>query len=244
MLDVTRGVGGGDRHRREAFSREVGSPVVAQQLGEPGQGVLLDQEVRLGPSALAGAGRTTDEDGNAGGEAAIAERLHLGDRAGDRRDDRYAFEELLRNIDRKRLHRENLRQSLCGSKPETGDDEAEVPVKLFRLGMLICGALGIVGLLTIGIELMEVQQTNTILLLIAFGLPIVMAAIAFVRPPMQPWQAGVALAGFALAAWKLQVWTLLRLGGDQPLSQWLIVIGTVLGVITSITAIMKPEERA
>ena len=105
MLGVVCGVGDG-RDGGEAFAREIGAPVVAQQLGEPGQVVLLDQEVRLGPSALAGTGRTTDEDGDAGGEAAIAQRFHVGDRAGDRRNDRHILEKLLCDLDRKRLHRE------------------------------------------------------------------------------------------------------------------------------------------
>jgi hypothetical protein len=76
-----------DGDGRQAFAREAFAPVVAQELGELGELILLDQEVRLGPSTLAGAGRTADEGGDAGGQAAIAQRLHLGDRAGDRRDE-------------------------------------------------------------------------------------------------------------------------------------------------------------
>lgn len=118
-------------------------------------------------------------------------------------------------------------------------------MKHLKLGVVICGALGIAGLLLFGIgTLLELQQTETILLLAAFGLPIVMGALALVRPPMRPWQGGVSLAGFALAAWKLEIWNMLRSIADQPNSQRLIVIGATLGVIVAIVAIMRPEETA
>jgi hypothetical protein len=82
----------GDGDRSEAFAREVGPPVGTEQLGQLGELILLDQEVRLGPSTLAGAGRTSDERGDAGGQAAISQVLHLRDRAGHRRDERQAVE--------------------------------------------------------------------------------------------------------------------------------------------------------
>jgi len=57
-------------------------PVVLEQLGELRQFGLLDQEVRLGPSTFAGgAGWTPDLRCDAGRDAAIAEALHVGDRA-------------------------------------------------------------------------------------------------------------------------------------------------------------------
>lgn len=82
--------------RREAFAREIGAPVVAQELGQLGELVLLDQEVRPGPSTFAGAGRAADEGGDAGGEAAVAQHLHLGDRPSHGRDEREAVEQLFR----------------------------------------------------------------------------------------------------------------------------------------------------
>jgi hypothetical protein len=234
-----------DLDRFEAFAREIRSPAATDELGEPGQVVLLDEEVRAGPSTLSSTRRTTHQGGDTGLEAAIAQRLHLGDRAGHRRDHGNVLEDLLRNADRKRLHPEKLRQSFGGSKPETVDHETEGTVKHLKLGVIICGALGIAGLLLVGIgTLLELQQTDTILLLIAFALPVVMGAIALARPPMRPWQAGVSLSGFALAAWKLEIWTMLRSIADQPNSQRLIVVGATLGVIVAIVAIMRPEEIA
>jgi hypothetical protein len=62
-------------------------PVVLEQLGELRQFGLLDQEVRLGPSTLAGCpGGTTDLDRHPCIDAAIAQSLHVGDRARHRRD--------------------------------------------------------------------------------------------------------------------------------------------------------------
>ena len=82
--------------RRGAVAREHVAPVAAQDLRDLRQLVLLDQEVRLGPSTFAGAGRTADDRGDAGGEAAIAQRLHLGDRAGDHGHQREPVEQLIR----------------------------------------------------------------------------------------------------------------------------------------------------
>jgi hypothetical protein len=62
-------------------------PVFLEELGELWQFGLLDQEVRLGPSTLAGCpGGTADLDRHAGIDAAIAQPLHVGDRARHRRD--------------------------------------------------------------------------------------------------------------------------------------------------------------
>jgi hypothetical protein len=143
------------------------------------------------------------------------------------------------------LHPQNLRQSFGGSKPESVDDEAEVSVKHLKLGVVICGALGIAGLLLFGMgALLEQQPTATILLLVAFALPVVMGAMALLRPPMRSWQAGVSLSGFALAAWKLEIWNLFRSFADQSNGQRLIGVGAALGVIVSIIVIMRPEETA
>jgi hypothetical protein len=62
-------------------------PVILEQLGELRQFGLLNQEVRLGPSTLAGCpGRATDLDRHPCIDAAIAQSLHVGNRARHRRD--------------------------------------------------------------------------------------------------------------------------------------------------------------
>jgi hypothetical protein len=116
-------------------------------------------------------------------------------------------------------------------------------VKILKLGMVICGALGIAGLIMRGIGLlMEVDKAATVVVLIAFALPVAMALIGLVKPPMQSWQAGVALAGFALAAWKLEIWRLIKELPEVPTEYQLMAIGAALGVILTVIAVLKPEE--
>jgi len=67
----------------EALACEVGAPLVAEQLDDAGQLVLFDQQVGPGAAALACARRTADGGGDTGLEAAIAQGLHLCDRARD-----------------------------------------------------------------------------------------------------------------------------------------------------------------
>lgn len=54
------------------FTRDGVAPITTQDLGDPGKLVLLDQEVRLGPSTFASAGRTAYERRDSQGEAALA----------------------------------------------------------------------------------------------------------------------------------------------------------------------------
>ena len=116
-------------------------------------------------------------------------------------------------------------------------------MKILKLGVVICGALGLVGLVLIGIgALMETQKTSTLVMLVAFGLPVVMGLVAMSRPPLQPWQAGVSLACFALAGWKLRLWETLGSFGDVPTGTKLVLVGATLGVIASAIAIVKPES--
>jgi hypothetical protein len=121
----------------------------------------------------------------------------------------------------------------------------EEPVKILKLGVVICGVLGIVGMAMAGIPpMMEADKMSTIVMLAAYALPIIMGAIAFVRPPFQAWQAGVSLAGFALAAYKLQIWEAVGKFGGLPTGFKLMTFGAGIGVILTIVAVMKPEDGA
>ena len=75
------------------------APVTAQEVREPFEIILLDQEVRLGPSAFAGPRRTTDERGDVTREAAIAQRLHVSDRSGHRRNEWQPAQQLFGLVD-------------------------------------------------------------------------------------------------------------------------------------------------
>jgi hypothetical protein len=80
--------------RRSPIAREQLVPVAAQNISDPRQIVLLDQEVRASASTLAGAGRASDESRDVGCETSIAQRFHIRDRARARRNDRQTGEQL------------------------------------------------------------------------------------------------------------------------------------------------------
>lgn len=61
-----------DRDRREALAFEVIAPVTAHEVPELSEIILLDQEVCLGPSTLAGTRRAPDDRGDPGHEAPVA----------------------------------------------------------------------------------------------------------------------------------------------------------------------------
>lgn len=116
-------------------------------------------------------------------------------------------------------------------------------MKILKLGVVICGVLGIVGLVMADIErMMEADKVTTIVMVAAYAVPIVMAIGALVRPPFQAWQAGVSLACFALATWKLRVWELIKDLGNAPAGFQLMSIGAVVGVVLTVIAVMKPEQ--
>ena len=60
-----------DRDRREALALEMFAPVAAHEVPEPPEIILLDQEVCLGPSTLAGARRAPDDRRDSGHEAPV-----------------------------------------------------------------------------------------------------------------------------------------------------------------------------
>lgn len=118
-------------------------------------------------------------------------------------------------------------------------------MKYLKLGVVICGAVGLVGMVMTGIgAMLEGNSASTIVMLIAFGLPVVMAVTGLVRPPFQAWQAAGSLACFALAVIKLRIWHILEVIADVPTGPKLIVAGACLGVIVSVVAVLKPEPTA
>jgi hypothetical protein len=118
-------------------------------------------------------------------------------------------------------------------------------VKNLKLGVLICGALGLAGMLMSGVgAMLEGDKVSAIIMLAAFGLPVVMGVMGLTKPPFQAWQAGVSLASFALASVKVRVWETIKLIGDLPTSLKLMVIGALVGVIVSVIAVIKPESKA
>lgn len=85
-----------------------------------------------------------------------------------------------------------------------------------------------------------------VIMLAAFAIPVAMGAMAMSKPPMQKWQAGVALAAFGLGAFKLEVWKVIAHIGElfKVIPMFLIVVAAIGGVVVSIMALVKGEESA
>jgi len=116
-------------------------------------------------------------------------------------------------------------------------------VKFMKLGIVICGALGLVGMFMFGIgAMLEDKKAATIVMLIAFGLPVVMAVMGLVKPPFQVWQAGVALSCFVLELFELKIWKVIEVFGKIPTYWQLMAVGAVLGAISSLIAVLRPES--
>ena len=118
-------------------------------------------------------------------------------------------------------------------------------MKYLKLGIVICGALGLAGMVMLGVgEMLERGRLSTVVMLIAFAIPVVMAVTGLVRPPLQVWQAGVSLACFALEAFNLRIWDLLEGIGKAPTGVKLMLAGAVLGLIVSAIPVLRPERHA
>lgn len=108
-------------------------------------------------------------------------------------------------------------------------------------GVLICGVLGIVGILMMWTAMLKelrrcepiiasIFQCYLVLSLGLFVIALIMGWIAFVKPPLRRWRAGVALTAFLLELFILLFlnpfqWSILM--GDL---QWLGAIGWILGM--------------
>lgn len=121
----------------------------------------------------------------------------------------------------------------------------EESVKNLKIGILVFGALGLIGMFMSEIGLLfKYDKVNTILMLAAFAVPAIMGAMGLAKPPFQMWQAGVSLAGFVLAVIKIRLWQTLPHIGDAPTGMKLVLIATLGGVIVSVLALAKPEAKA
>lgn len=118
-------------------------------------------------------------------------------------------------------------------------------MKYLKLGVVICGVLGLAGMFMMGLgAMLENRMAGTLVVLIAFALPVVMGVTGLARPPFQAWQASVSLACFALAVIKWRIWTLLEALAGGPMGLKLIVAGACLGTIASAIAVLRPEASA
>jgi len=121
-------------------------------------------------------------------------------------------------------------------------------IKYLKIAIAVCGAVGLAGLI-IPIEdisllkvLLDNDKVQFAVYTAMFALPIAMGVLALVKPPMQSWQAGVALASFVLAATKVEVWTTLsHLASAEP-RHLVTAAAVVIGAICAIVALMRPSR--
>jgi hypothetical protein len=120
-------------------------------------------------------------------------------------------------------------------------------VKIPKLALVVCGAIGLVVLIapfsgrSLVAEYFAVDRVAAIVDTAIFVLSAAMGAIALARPPMRPWQSGVALASCVLGVVRFHVWELaLHLPG-VGLRGALLLVAIVIGTIGAIASLLRPE---
>jgi len=123
-------------------------------------------------------------------------------------------------------------------------------VKHLKLVIVLSAA---VGLLVIALPIgggsllrgmFELDMLEAVVYAAIFVLPLVMGAMALVRPPMLAWQGGVALAGFVLGVVRFRVWETLPHLAGAGLHNGLLVAALVVGTLASLLTLLRPEVTA
>jgi hypothetical protein len=118
-------------------------------------------------------------------------------------------------------------------------------VKNLKIFILLFAVLGLIALfMNHWTDLFKVDKVQGLLLLAGFLVPAIMAGMAMSKPPLQKWQAGLALAGFALIFIKSRMWDILPHIADVITvpRALLPIIAVIGGLIVSIIALVKSEE--
>jgi len=122
-------------------------------------------------------------------------------------------------------------------------------MKNMKVLILVFAILGVVSLFipmdggfTMFAALKAMGVGQLALILGGFVVAAVMAGMGLAKPPMQQWQAGVALAGFGLVFIKGRMWNLAD-AFRAPLPMKLMAIAVIGGLIFSIIALVKPESK-
>lgn len=120
-------------------------------------------------------------------------------------------------------------------------------VKHVKLVIFLCGVVGLLDLaLPIGgpsllAGMFEVDKLETAVYAAIFVLPLTVGVLGLARPPMMPWQAGVALAAFVLGVVRFRVWELAAHLVASGLHGALLLAAIVVGTLASIAALLRPE---
>lgn len=118
-----------------------------------------------------------------------------------------------------------------------------------KLLILAFGALGCVSL---ALQLDTVKyllahllddRGGGLILIGGFVLPTLMGLLGLFMPPLQTWQAGVALAGFGSIFIRGHMWQHVSSLMDEPRATQLAAIAVLGGMLVSLLAVLIPEER-
>ena len=121
-----------------------------------------------------------------------------------------------------------------------------------KLGILAFGVLGLVAaFMPMGdrgtlFSAANDQAGNAelIILIAGFAVPILVALLAVIRPPMAVWQAAAALGAFALVAVKFHIWKYLPEVLSLPFAIQLFYGAQLGGLITSVVELARPSAEA
>ena len=115
-------------------------------------------------------------------------------------------------------------------------------MKNLKLAILLCGGALLGIFISDGVSFSE-NAADTFIFLAAFALPTLMGALALFKPPAESWHAGIALAGFGTAAVRGKVWDQLSAFGELSGKGKAAAIILIVGVLISILAMLKPENK-
>ena len=87
------------------------------------------------------------------------------------------------------------------------------------------------------------RRLNAVLLALGAGVPVGIGAWTLLRRPLVRWQAIASTAGFALIFLKLQLYRGLSRVLDAPLATQLVIVAVMLGLATSVVAMVVAPDR-
>ena len=117
--------------------------------------------------------------------------------------------------------------------------------------ILLCGGLAAVALLVpiasdgpswLGYA-WQSRRLNAVLLAVGAGVPVLVGAWGLLRSPLVRWHAIAATAGFTLIFLKLQLYRGLTRVLDAPLATQLVTVAVLLGLASSVVAMVVAPDR-
>ncbi len=116
-------------------------------------------------------------------------------------------------------------------------------MKNLKLLILLCGAACLGIYISNGLDFSE-NVADTVIFLAAYGLPTLMGLMAIRKPPAEAWHGAMALSGFGVAAVRGRLWETLPKIGDQSGKGKAALILLVVGLVASLLAMTKPENKS